>query len=153
IHVQPRRSRTVGSTVFALSAEPGTARGCSEWNQIPQLPSPGTSAEADRLFLVEDEPSRGTNEPAAYVYGFSNVVQKVAFPVCQEKGGCIAAGVAHQECRGDATADAAHRAIAVHFTRAGVHHAEIALAVDDFSGQLHFAKLDIRDTLSDCTRE
>src|SRR5215467_8351156 len=65
----------------------------------------------------------------------------------------MAAGVAHQECRGDATADAAHRAIAVHFTRAGVHHAEIALAVDDFSGQLHFAKLDIRDTLSDCTRE
>src|SRR5215467_8879979 len=65
----------------------------------------------------------------------------------------MAAGVAHQECRGDATADAARRAIAVHFTRAGVHHAEIALAIDDFSGQLHFAKLDIRDTLCDCIRE
>ena len=46
------------------------------------------------------------------------------------------AGVADEKRRRDSAADAARRAIAMDLAVAGIHHAEVALAVHDLAGEL-----------------
>jgi hypothetical protein len=77
------------------------------------------------------------------------MVKKVSVPIRKQKRFALAVRIAHQERRRYAAADAAGGAIAVHFTGAGVHHAEVALAVDDFAGKLYFTEFHIGKTTYD----
>ena len=54
----------------------------------------------------------------------------------------LAVGITHQKRRRNSAADAAHRAIAMDFAVARVHHSEVTLAVHDFPRQLYLAQVD-----------
>ena len=67
---------------------------------------------------------------------------KFGLPIRQQQRHGLAVGITHQKRRRNSATDAAHRAIAMDFAVARVHHSEVALAVHDFSGQLDRAQVD-----------
>ena len=68
------------------------------------------------------------------------VIHRASISAGQKKHSRVAARIPHHECGGRSTADAACGAIAMNLAIARIHHAEVALAVDDFSSQSYCAE-------------
>src|SRR5712675_1605474 len=85
-----------------------------------------------------------TNQLTPDLNRFGYEVQDVAangsaVGACQQNGSEYARRIPNKEYRGDSAANAPHRTVPVDLPIAGIHHAEVALAIGNFSGPGHLS--------------
>src|SRR5713101_7344175 len=85
---------------------------------------------------LEDQYSIGSYETAAHFDWLGYEVRHApSGQAGQQDGSRDAVGILRDQSGRNTAADAASGTVSVHFARAGIHHAEVALAVDDLTGQ------------------